>query len=1235
MKKRILSILMAVLLILSVVPVNLAFAAKAGDVNNDGKITAADARTALRASVKLENLDEAQTKAADVDGKAGVTAADARLILRASVGLENLHTHAYDKKVTKPTCTEKGFTTYTCECGDKYDADYVDATGHKFVNGICSVCSFADILHKGTLGNNVEWTLDAAGTLKVFGEGKAPDYKSENAPWKEYSDIIKEVIISTPTENHLYTVYITEPTCTNKGTKKYVCECGDSYVEAIPAKGHGAEIEIPAIEATCTQTGYTSGKKCSVCGAVTKAQTETPVKAHTEVEIPAVKATCTKTGLTAGKKCSVCGKITKAQTETPLAAHTEVEIPAVKATCTKTGLSEGKKCSVCGKITKAQTETPLAAHTEVEIPAVKATCTKTGLSEGKKCSVCGKITKAQTETPVIAHTEVEIPAVKATCTKEGLTAGKKCSVCGKVTKAQEKTSLAAHTEVTIPAVKATCTEAGLTEGKKCSVCGKITKAQTETPLAAHTEVDIDAVEATCTETGLTAGKKCSVCGTVTVAQEKTPVIAHTEEPILAVEATCTTEGLTAGKKCSVCGTVTVAQVKTPVKAHTEEIIPAVEATCSTTGLTAGKKCSACGTVTVAQEIIPVNNIHLSSSLDESTAIAPTCVKDGKEADKVCDACGAVTEAGAVIESAGTEHKLELTTVPASCTQDGYTVMKCTNEGCEYFDADTYVPGEPATDHSWGTPTPVEATCTEQGYTLKVCAKCEAQEKSDYTDAKGHDYTWTTTRPATCKETGEENGVCKVCGDETTRTIGLKACTPADETVPVYGSGDTYCKTVLKCIVCDEILLENENSGHLFRTPTSEITQETCTTPRTGNNYCRKCNYKELDCILADPKGHTMTPSDIKNATCEDDGYILYSGTCTDCNTTVDGQEITLKAKGHNLTGVQTCTTSVSCTICHKEVEPALGHDYSVHSKAYGTDVDSFFCNRCGAKTANELTTFNNIANRIVTPGFYNNSEYCPPFGTYNNYNLQSIGKSHITTSYSRFDFGIYTSAIKSLYEDEMANTPDDYEPVRSRRILNELPLPVSGPYTVSLLTEADIDSITTEKLGTVKISDVLSDYSTTYTIGSKEYNLQKFKDVTVTDVIKVTIDVKNEKYSQVKNLDEATLTSLQKIYDVNIRDQIDGYDENLEMTETDKGDGYEITMKMKLRDIASDAKVTYYFKADTLEPIIALYNTDLVMDQTIDMSFKIGLFSLKGALDPIVSTTYSRAYLFTHFFQQY
>ena len=63
-----------------------------GDVDGDGKITSADARLALRASVGLEKLsyEDYSFDAADADYDGEVTSADARLILRASVNLEEL-----------------------------------------------------------------------------------------------------------------------------------------------------------------------------------------------------------------------------------------------------------------------------------------------------------------------------------------------------------------------------------------------------------------------------------------------------------------------------------------------------------------------------------------------------------------------------------------------------------------------------------------------------------------------------------------------------------------------------------------------------------------------------------------------------------------------------------------------------------------------------------------------------------------------------------------------------------------------------------------------------------------------------------------------------------------------------------------------------------------------------------------------------------------------------------------
>ncbi len=61
-----------------------------GDVDGDNRVSAADARVALRASVELEKLTDQQFLAADVDKNGKLQAADARLILRAAVGLETL-----------------------------------------------------------------------------------------------------------------------------------------------------------------------------------------------------------------------------------------------------------------------------------------------------------------------------------------------------------------------------------------------------------------------------------------------------------------------------------------------------------------------------------------------------------------------------------------------------------------------------------------------------------------------------------------------------------------------------------------------------------------------------------------------------------------------------------------------------------------------------------------------------------------------------------------------------------------------------------------------------------------------------------------------------------------------------------------------------------------------------------------------------------------------------------------
>ena len=58
------------------------------------------------------------------------------------------HIHEYSSEVIAPTCTEQGYTTYTCSCGDSYAADYVDALGHDYAEGTCTRCGEADPNHQ-------------------------------------------------------------------------------------------------------------------------------------------------------------------------------------------------------------------------------------------------------------------------------------------------------------------------------------------------------------------------------------------------------------------------------------------------------------------------------------------------------------------------------------------------------------------------------------------------------------------------------------------------------------------------------------------------------------------------------------------------------------------------------------------------------------------------------------------------------------------------------------------------------------------------------------------------------------------------------------------------------------------------------------------------------------------------------------------------------------------------------
>lgn len=137
--------------------------AKMGDADNDGKLSAADARLILRCSVKLEKPSEEALLYGDYDKNNKLSADDARTALRVAVGLDNikciLHGHKLKEKTVKPTCTKDGYTKEYCtRCtfSSKKKTAITKATGHKLTEkstaatcledgistSLCSVCGF-------------------------------------------------------------------------------------------------------------------------------------------------------------------------------------------------------------------------------------------------------------------------------------------------------------------------------------------------------------------------------------------------------------------------------------------------------------------------------------------------------------------------------------------------------------------------------------------------------------------------------------------------------------------------------------------------------------------------------------------------------------------------------------------------------------------------------------------------------------------------------------------------------------------------------------------------------------------------------------------------------------------------------------------------------------------------------------------------------------------------------------
>ena len=77
--------------------------------------------------------DPAPTECAHTGGTATCTEKAICDVCGKSYGDLAEHTYGTEGVVTAPTCTEGGYTTYTCACGDSYTGAETSALGHTLI----------------------------------------------------------------------------------------------------------------------------------------------------------------------------------------------------------------------------------------------------------------------------------------------------------------------------------------------------------------------------------------------------------------------------------------------------------------------------------------------------------------------------------------------------------------------------------------------------------------------------------------------------------------------------------------------------------------------------------------------------------------------------------------------------------------------------------------------------------------------------------------------------------------------------------------------------------------------------------------------------------------------------------------------------------------------------------------------------------------------------------------------
>lgn len=381
------------------------------------------------------------------------------------------------------------------------------------------------------------------------------------------------------------------------------CSKNDRYV-----CNHTDAAKTVITEATCTQTGVDK-IVCNACGYIDFVASEK--LPHTEAIDEAVAATCTGTGLTEGKHCSVCNTILVKQEKVAALGHDmQKEIAEVPATCEKSGVSAHKECTRCGHVEGKETIEALGHSFTNYVSNKDATCAQ----DGTKTAKCDRCDATDTVTDVgskdtVKHTVVTVTGQAATCENAGWTDGEECSVCGKTIKGKEIIQATGHQYDDGVVTKApTCEDKGV-KTYTCTSCG-----------ATKTE-DIDATghamdggkvtkEAKCED----AGEKtytCTTCGHTTTEEIAAPGHDWNDGTITTI-ATCQKEGVKT-YTCKSCKATKTEKLGYDSDNHTNLVEIKATGNCCDGGWSAGEKCADCGAITKQQTELVANGRHSDSA----------------------------------------------------------------------------------------------------------------------------------------------------------------------------------------------------------------------------------------------------------------------------------------------------------------------------------------------------------------------------------------------------------------------------------------------------------------------------------------------------------------------------------------------------------------------------------------------------------------------------------------------